>query len=284
MALNIKIKRSGSGGGESGDGGIDKLTKVMKNFTGIFKKQSKLSLSGLGGGASSGLLRTLLTSLAAGGEGAIIAGAGGAAGAGAAGGAGGVAAGAAGAAGVTAGLGAVAAYLSLFNPQNPMLPNFEEVMIGTERKFLEFDRVTGDLVGVLSEEEAAQRNILDKQGKLDNHWTKYESEFDKMTQKLPKWKEAVILSAENQDLINVEGEKQLHIQRQITDATRRQLESMGVQASASRSSNPTSPMLPSVRQQEQTDSLTEVGLLPSGNFISDVINSQNTNSNFEVNR
>lgn len=95
---------------------------------------------------------------------------------------------------------------------------YEKVLKDGEEQILKINNITGDIIEVLSMREAKERGILDETGNLNKYYTNWTSEFDKITESLPKWRDAVELNSENARLIKAETDAQLNLQRNITIA------------------------------------------------------------------
>ena len=150
----ISINVSGSGTTDNGDDEQKNISKWLKEIAGVLKKSSALQRAGLGGGGGlSGLLK--------GGLGSLV---------------GGIGAGAVGLAGFDLfkllfpyedasgfenygqGQGSSSSFASVFVDQGK----------GRERMIAEIDDATGEIVDLLTIEEAQQRNILDSNERVRN--------------------------------------------------------------------------------------------------------------------
>lgn len=197
MALKITINKKNSGERKE-DSGISGLTKVMKEFTGLFKKQSKLGLSGmLGGLGGAGLVGTAVSQVPNVAATAISA--------------------------TKTGMEAIGD-----NPLDPFnLLKFSqgEKYSGTaieedidqegKRVFRLIDNKTGDILGVINEQEAMQKGILDEAGNLKKRYTDWESIWDTMDANLKEQKIVMfnLLSALRNE--NTTAEQRVEISKEI---------------------------------------------------------------------
>jgi len=93
-------------------------------------------------------------------------------------------------------------------------PLYEKAFVGDEEVVLDIDRKTGEILEVLTIQEAKQKGILDDLGNLEDKYKTNLSIFDKATENLEKYRDSVELTAENYANIqtNTEAERKLQLE------------------------------------------------------------------------
>ena len=194
--MKINISKSGSGDSEDPSKGIDGLTKVMKDFVGIFKKGSKLGLSGIGGGGAGGGFGARAIA-AAGTTGTV-------------------------AAMIASMLGLQGDTSGVTTPGNVRAQgnfgasDFDKILTEAgEEMIVKTDTKTGAILEVMTMREAKEKGIVDKLGNISDGLDIQDGKFEDITEGLEDYKGSILVTDEVMKSLKGENEDAYTLMKEI---------------------------------------------------------------------